>query len=43
MKFAQGGRRLEKLAGSNATKRESAPRRWRTIRVGADPWRDRTA
>jgi len=42
MKFAQGGRALEKLAGGNAGKRASTPRKWRTITVGQDPWRDRT-
>ena len=38
MKFASGGRRLEKLAGSNPTRRESTPRKWRTITAGNDPW-----
>jgi 1-acyl-sn-glycerol-3-phosphate acyltransferase len=42
MRFASGGRTLERLAGGNATRRASAPRRWRTIGVGANPWRDRT-
>jgi 1-acyl-sn-glycerol-3-phosphate acyltransferase len=42
VKLAAGGRTLERLAGGNATKRPSTPRRWRTIAVGADPWRDRT-
>jgi 1-acyl-sn-glycerol-3-phosphate acyltransferase len=42
MKFAQGGRTLERLAGGNASKRASTPRKWRTITVGKDPWRDRT-
>ena len=36
-----GGAR--ELAGPNATRRESAPRRWRTVSVGKDPWSDRTA
>jgi 1-acyl-sn-glycerol-3-phosphate acyltransferase len=40
---AAGGRALERLAGGNATKRPSEPRRWRTITVGRDPWRERTA
>ena len=42
MKFAQGGRALERLAGGNAGKRATTPRKWRTITVGRDPWRDRT-
>jgi 1-acyl-sn-glycerol-3-phosphate acyltransferase len=42
MRFATGGRALERLAGGNATKRAGAPRRWRTITVGRDPWRERT-
>jgi 1-acyl-sn-glycerol-3-phosphate acyltransferase len=37
MKFASGGRRLEKLAGSNPTRRESTPTRWRTVTAGKDP------
>ena len=41
MRFASGGRRLEKLAGANATRRESAPRRWRTVSAGPDPWSGR--
>ena len=41
MKFASGGRRLEKLAGGNVVRRESAPRKWRTISAGKDPWSDR--
>jgi 1-acyl-sn-glycerol-3-phosphate acyltransferase len=41
MKFASGGRRLEKLAGANPTRRESAPRRWRTVSAGRDPWAER--
>ncbi len=41
MKFAQGGRALERLAGAG-TKKPSTPRKWRTITVGPDPWRDRT-
>jgi 1-acyl-sn-glycerol-3-phosphate acyltransferase len=44
MKFAQGGRALEKLAGANSRARATAaPKRWRTITVGKDPWRERTA
>jgi 1-acyl-sn-glycerol-3-phosphate acyltransferase len=42
MRFAGGGRTLEKLAGANSAKRARTPRRWRTITVGSDPWRDRT-
>ena len=42
MKFAQGGRALEKLAGANSRPRVATPRRWRTITVGTDPWRERT-
>jgi len=41
--FAQGGRTLERLAGRNATKAPSAPRRWRTLTAGEDPWRERRA
>jgi 1-acyl-sn-glycerol-3-phosphate acyltransferase len=41
VRFAQGGRRLEKLAGSNATRRERVPRRWKTVSVGKDPWAGR--
>ena len=43
MRFARGGRTLEKLAGGNPIKRESVPRRWRTVTAGRDPWSDRTA
>ena len=42
MKFAQGGKALERLAGTSAS-RPKTPRKWRTITVGKDPWRDRTA
>jgi 1-acyl-sn-glycerol-3-phosphate acyltransferase len=42
MRFASGGRRLEKLAGANPGNRARTPRRWRTIAVGSDPWRGRT-
>jgi 1-acyl-sn-glycerol-3-phosphate acyltransferase len=39
VKFASGGRTLERLAGGARTgARERAPRRWRTITVGPDPW-----
>ena len=41
MKFASGGRRLEKLAGANATRREPTPRKWPTVAVGNDPWAER--
>jgi 1-acyl-sn-glycerol-3-phosphate acyltransferase len=42
MMFASGGRRLEKLAGANTgARRESAPRRWRTVSAGKDPWAER--
>jgi 1-acyl-sn-glycerol-3-phosphate acyltransferase len=43
VRFAQGGRRLEKLAGANrgSAKRESTPRRWKTVTVGSDPWAGR--
>jgi 1-acyl-sn-glycerol-3-phosphate acyltransferase len=41
VKFASGGRRLEKLAGGNVTRRESAPRKWRTVSAGRDPWAGR--
>ena len=43
MRFAQGGRTLERLAGGNATRRERTPRRWRTLTVGEDPWRETRA
>jgi 1-acyl-sn-glycerol-3-phosphate acyltransferase len=39
VRFASGGRTLERLAGGNGRARGgSAPRRWRTVRVGPDPW-----
>ena len=43
MKFAQGGRRLEKLAGSNkaGSRAPSAPTKWRTLSAGKDPWAER--
>ena len=43
MRFARGGRGLERLAGPNASKRESTPRKWRTVTAGKDPWAGRTA
>jgi 1-acyl-sn-glycerol-3-phosphate acyltransferase len=41
VRFAGGGRALERLAGPNASRREPTPRRWRTLTVGPDPWRER--
>jgi 1-acyl-sn-glycerol-3-phosphate acyltransferase len=41
VRFASGGRRLEKLAGANVTRRETAPRKWRTVTAGKDPWAGR--
>jgi 1-acyl-sn-glycerol-3-phosphate acyltransferase len=39
MRFAAGGRTLERLAGGGRARGgERAPRRWRTVRVGPDPW-----
>jgi 1-acyl-sn-glycerol-3-phosphate acyltransferase len=39
VRFAAGGRTLERLAGSAPRGRgERTPRRWRTVRVGPDPW-----
>ena len=40
MRFASGGRRLEKLAGSNkaGSRAPSAPSKWRTVSAGRDPW-----
>jgi 1-acyl-sn-glycerol-3-phosphate acyltransferase len=43
VKFARGGRGLERLAGGNPVKRESAPWRWSTVTAGRDPWGSRTA
>jgi 1-acyl-sn-glycerol-3-phosphate acyltransferase len=43
MRFAGGGRTLERLAGANPTRRERTPRRWRTLTVGEDPWRESRA
>jgi hypothetical protein len=44
MKLAGGGRRLEKLAGANPRSKSSgdgAPRRWKTVTAGKDPWGER--
>jgi 1-acyl-sn-glycerol-3-phosphate acyltransferase len=38
VKFASGGRTLERLAGRPRARTERVPRRWRTVRVGPDPW-----
>jgi 1-acyl-sn-glycerol-3-phosphate acyltransferase len=39
VRFASGGRTLERLAGGGSRSRgERTPRRWRTVRVGPDPW-----
>jgi len=43
VRFAGGGRTLERLAGGNATKRARTPKRWRTLTVGEDPWAERRA
>jgi 1-acyl-sn-glycerol-3-phosphate acyltransferase len=43
VKFASGGRGLERLAGKNATRRVSVPRRWPTVTAGKDPWAQGTA
>jgi 1-acyl-sn-glycerol-3-phosphate acyltransferase len=43
VRFAGGGRALERLAGANASRRERVPRRWPTLTVGPDPWRERRA
>jgi 1-acyl-sn-glycerol-3-phosphate acyltransferase len=42
VRFAEGGRTLERLAGGNGSA-PRAPRRWRTITVGSDPWARRDA
>ncbi|HEX3872997.1 MAG TPA: lysophospholipid acyltransferase family protein [Solirubrobacteraceae bacterium] len=42
MRFATGGRTLERLAGGGGGGGGNEPRRasrWRTVRAGADPWR----
>jgi 1-acyl-sn-glycerol-3-phosphate acyltransferase len=42
VRFAGGGRRLEKLAGPNKSARgPSAPSKWRTVTAGKDPWSER--
>jgi 1-acyl-sn-glycerol-3-phosphate acyltransferase len=44
MKLAGGGRRLEKLAGPNARSKSAgngAPKRWKTVTAGHDPWGER--
>ena len=38
MRFAAGGRTLERLAGRSPGHSEPTPRRWPTVRVGPDPW-----
>jgi 1-acyl-sn-glycerol-3-phosphate acyltransferase len=43
VRFAQGGRTLERLAGANPTQRTRARTRWRTLTVGEDPWGERRA
>jgi 1-acyl-sn-glycerol-3-phosphate acyltransferase len=43
MRFAQGGRALDKLAGGNRATSTRTPRRWRTVGVGNDPWAARLA
>ena len=42
MRFAGGGRTLERLAGGGggAGRATRVPARWRTIRAGVDPWSD---
>ncbi len=41
MRFAEGGRRLERLAGGTGGRAAGprAPMRWRTQRAGLDPWK----
>ena len=43
MRFAQGGRRLEKLAGPNnaGSRAPSAPSKWKPLTAGKDPWSER--
>jgi 1-acyl-sn-glycerol-3-phosphate acyltransferase len=41
--FAASARTLERLAGGNRSGAPRAPRRWRTITVGPDPWAGRFA
>jgi 1-acyl-sn-glycerol-3-phosphate acyltransferase len=43
VRFAGGGRALERLAGGSGGGGPRVPRRWRTITVGADPWAGRDA
>jgi 1-acyl-sn-glycerol-3-phosphate acyltransferase len=43
VRFAQGGRALERLAGANATRRARVTKRWRTVSAGQDPWSGRLA
>jgi 1-acyl-sn-glycerol-3-phosphate acyltransferase len=43
VRFAQGGRALERLAGGSSEAGPRAPRRWRTVTVGPDPWAGRYA
>jgi 1-acyl-sn-glycerol-3-phosphate acyltransferase len=38
MRFAEGGRALERLAGGGGRRLASPPRRWRALRAGSDPW-----
>ena len=38
MRFASGGRTLERLAGGGRPRGPRTPQRWRTVRVGPDPW-----
>lgn len=38
MRFASGGRLLERLAGSPGVRAPRPRARWRTVRVGPDPW-----
>jgi 1-acyl-sn-glycerol-3-phosphate acyltransferase len=38
VRFASGGRTLERLAGASRPRAQRTPRRWRTVRVGPDPW-----
>jgi 1-acyl-sn-glycerol-3-phosphate acyltransferase len=38
VRFAGGGRRLERLAGGGRPRGTRTPRRWPTVRVGPDPW-----
>jgi len=43
VRFAEGGRALERLAGRSGPRAPRAPRRWRTLRAGPDPWREAPA